>query len=315
MADSGRTWAHALSGGGASLPRGVAALGAALFGLGVVFWVAANWQQWGRMPRFAILQGALMALSLGAALRPAWRTPLAVAAFLVMGGLLAFFGQTYQTGADPWTLFATWALLALPLCAVVRRDALWAAWALVALAGVSLWQQTWQGGWWSAPRTGALYLAWGAAVLLCLALHPQSMRWTGAGRWAHRAALLWTLLMLGSGAVAALFGKDWLGPWLAALLCLAVLTGATLLRRDPSPDLGALSAQALLGNVLIVGALAHLLLEGGGRGHHDPIAELLLLGLVAIGLLAASVTAILRLPRSLHEAHPQGDPRNDEVAR
>ena len=311
MAGNDRTWAHAIQGGqdgeGGLLPRGVATLGGALFGLGVVFWVAANWQHWGRMERFAMLQGALLALSAGAALRPAWRAPLAVAAFLVLGGLLAFFGQTYQTGADPWTLFATWAVLSLPLCAAVRRDALWAAWAIVALTGVSLWQHTWQGRWWSVLDNAVLYEAWGMAVLLCLALHPWAGRWTGAGRWAHRAALLLTLLMLGFGAVMALFGKDWSAPWLVALLCLAVLTAVTLLQAR-EPDLGALSAQALLGNVLIVGALAHVLFEG--HGHGDPIGELLLLGLVAIGLLAASVTAILRVSRG-----GRADPLVEEDAR
>ena len=30
-----------------------------------------------------------------------------------IAGLLAFVGQTYQTGADAWQLFATWAALAL----------------------------------------------------------------------------------------------------------------------------------------------------------------------------------------------------------
>jgi uncharacterized membrane protein len=296
MVESRRAGAHASLDGSEHLPKGVAALGAALFGLGVVFWVAANWQHWGRMPRFALLQGALLAFSVGAALRPDWRTPLAVAAFLTLGGLLAFFGQTYQTGADPWSLFAVCAALALPLCGVARRDALWAAWGLVALTGVSLWQRTWQGASWSVAHTWVLYVAWGMSMFLCLALHPGLGRWSGAGRWAYRVALLLTLLMLGSGAVDVLFGKNWLAPWLLAMLCLVVLTVATLLA-DKGPDLVALSALALLANTLIVGALAHMLFEG--HDHGDPIVQLLLLGLVATGLLAFSVTAILRIARVL----------------
>ena len=39
------------------LPRGVAVLGAALGGLGVVLWIAANWDTLGRFGRFALLQG------------------------------------------------------------------------------------------------------------------------------------------------------------------------------------------------------------------------------------------------------------------
>ena len=36
-------------------------------------------------------------------------------AFIATGALLALFGQTYQTGADVYELFLTWALLGLPL--------------------------------------------------------------------------------------------------------------------------------------------------------------------------------------------------------
>jgi uncharacterized membrane protein len=33
---------------------------------------------------------------------------------LGLGVLLALFGQTYQTGVDPWETFFNWALLMLP---------------------------------------------------------------------------------------------------------------------------------------------------------------------------------------------------------
>ena len=45
-------------------------------------------------------------------------------------------GLTYQTGADPWQLFATWALMLLPLAALGRSPLLWTllAWLLGQLA-------------------------------------------------------------------------------------------------------------------------------------------------------------------------------------
>ncbi|MEG0885322.1 MAG: DUF2157 domain-containing protein, partial [Janthinobacterium sp.] len=98
------------------LPRGVAVLGAALLGMGLIFWVAANWEDLGRMGRFALLQGVLAAACVGAFAVPKARVPLLLVAVLAIGGLFAYFGQTYQTGADPWQLFALWAVLALPLC-------------------------------------------------------------------------------------------------------------------------------------------------------------------------------------------------------
>ena len=52
------------------LPRAVAALGAALLGLGLVLWVAANWAGFGRFGQFALLQGAVLTACLGALALP-----------------------------------------------------------------------------------------------------------------------------------------------------------------------------------------------------------------------------------------------------
>ena len=47
------------------------------------------------------------------------------AAAVLLGALLAVYGQTYQTGADPWGLFATWALLILPWAVAACFTPLW----------------------------------------------------------------------------------------------------------------------------------------------------------------------------------------------
>lgn len=124
---------------GKTLERGLAVVATLLLGVGLVFWVAANWQEQTRQFKFFLLQG-LLAGSFVAAL--AWqraRTPLLLLVMLAMGGLLAFVGQTYQTGADPWQLFAAWAALSL-LCAVAgRSEVLWSLWVLIAGLGIALW--------------------------------------------------------------------------------------------------------------------------------------------------------------------------------
>ena len=51
-----------------ALPRAVAVLAAALGGLGIVFWIAANWQTLGRFGRFALLQAFVVAMCAGALL-------------------------------------------------------------------------------------------------------------------------------------------------------------------------------------------------------------------------------------------------------
>jgi uncharacterized membrane protein len=52
-------------------------------------------------------------------------------AFVATGALLALFGQTYQTGADVYELFLTWALLGLPLVVAAQWGVASAAWVLV----------------------------------------------------------------------------------------------------------------------------------------------------------------------------------------
>ncbi len=107
------------------------AAGLGAIGAGVLFFVAANWQDYGVFGRFALLQAGLLAC-VGIAL---WRPPPAragqaalVLATLLTGGQLALFGQSYQTGADLHELFFTWALLALPFALAGLSGALWAVW-------------------------------------------------------------------------------------------------------------------------------------------------------------------------------------------
>lgn len=106
-----------------------AGLGA--LGAGVLFFVAANWQDYGVLGRFVLLQTALLAC-VGVAL---WRPPpqatgqaALLLATLLTGGLLALFGQSYQTGADVHELFFVWALLALPFALAGGSGAVWALW-------------------------------------------------------------------------------------------------------------------------------------------------------------------------------------------
>jgi len=110
-------------------------------GAGLLFFVAANWQAWGPLGRFALLQAGLL-LGMGVAL---WRPPpqrLGAAALLLAtlltGGLLALFGQSYQTGADVHELFFTWALLTLPFALAALSGAVWALWWTVLNVGLAL---------------------------------------------------------------------------------------------------------------------------------------------------------------------------------
>jgi hypothetical protein len=99
-----------------------------------VFFIAFSWDALGRFGQFAgaqllILAAVALYWRLGT-VKVTAQVALLVAA-LLLGALLALYGQTYQTGADPWQLFAAWALLMLPWAAVGRFAPLWLLWLLL----------------------------------------------------------------------------------------------------------------------------------------------------------------------------------------
>ena len=49
-------------------PKNMAVLAAALGGLGIIFWIAANWSDFGRAGRFGLLQALVLIMCAGAAL-------------------------------------------------------------------------------------------------------------------------------------------------------------------------------------------------------------------------------------------------------
>ena len=105
--------------------------------LSLVFFIAYNWQNIGKMGKFALVEGALVitiALYVALSFRQLRqrfqliRQLLLLIASIITGSLLALFGQVYQTGADTWQLFFGWALLITPWVMIARFPALWLLW-------------------------------------------------------------------------------------------------------------------------------------------------------------------------------------------
>src|SRR5215510_12376045 len=178
---------------------------AGLIGFGLILYVAANWDDLGRFGRFWLV-GAVIAIgALAALVRPSLQTPGLLLAFAGTGGMLALIGQTYQTGADPWLLFALWAGLTLPWVLVARSDAMWTAWVVVAMTAIVLWQQTHRPFWFTLTDDDAHVLAIHQSLIvawvLSLGLSALMSSWTvpdralGVRRWAFRVALILTLTL------------------------------------------------------------------------------------------------------------------------
>lgn len=267
------------------LQSGIAVLAAALGGLGMLFWIAANWQSLSGGSRFALLETALTAALLGAWLRPAARVPLSLLGCIACGGLLAHFGQTYQTGADPWQLFALWAALTLPLCLGVRHDALWMAWAIVALTAAVLFSSIVPGRTLLHSSLGS----WMPAIALAAAFRFAP----GTGAWPMRLCMIYATMGLSWVALASLFEDENHGYYLFTLLSIAALVYAFCLRK--LFDVFVISALGLGANVLLVSGLIRLLAI---NNRDMNTAAMLLIGCFAAALLAGTVKLVMFLTRA-----------------
>lgn len=279
------------------LGRGLAVLAALLLGAGLIFWVAANWPHLGRAFKLHLLQATVLASALGALAWPRGRSALLLLATLALGGLLAFVGQTYQTGADPWQLFAAWAALSLAWMLAARRDGLWALWVLVAGAGLALWAGWGSGDWWrllAGQRPTVLWLMPGSwAVLLAWAWLLPTLKLAGPApaRLSQRVAALLALAAWCVMGLTALLEHERVAVFgLCALLVAG--TGVLAWRQRPR-DAMVLALAVLAANALLMGGLGYLLLRQGGDG----VLSLLLLTAVTAVSLGLSGRWLYRLQR------------------
>jgi uncharacterized membrane protein len=149
---------------------GVVSLSAA-----IIFWIAANWQNFGAMIKFFALD-ALLIICIGLA---CWRPPMHVIgcsaltiAFVLTGALLALFGITYQTGANTYELFFGWAALGMPLVILARTLSAWVLWWVVLVVAMVLYAPAHFGlvfGFWSL-ESDLLNLHWLVPGVISLAM-------------------------------------------------------------------------------------------------------------------------------------------------
>ncbi len=109
---------------------------------GIIFFFAYNWQDMSRFNKFALVETAIVLSCIGyvrLSFHPQMKTAMLMSLSLCIGALLAVVGQTYQTGADPWQLFAIWSLLMLPLALIGRSCILWIFWVAIINAAFGLY--------------------------------------------------------------------------------------------------------------------------------------------------------------------------------
>lgn len=276
-------------------------LGLLSLAFGVVFFFAYNWNDLGRFYKFLILQVLLVAV-FGFYFLKASQTivsqALLLAGVIVLGALLALFGQTYQTGADPWQLFATWALLIFPLVLFARSEALWLFWALLINTALTLYLQINHSlfGWFFSSR----YLPWlylllnGLMLLLMewLATEKSPRNLALAHRWAAQVLGLVVLYALTVIGMELIWGNHQT-QYLNIVLYMVSMPGFFVVYRYIKPDLLLLTAWALALIIFIMAFLAETLFQ------HFDAGGMLLMAMTLIGLTTVAVTWIKKTHKQL----------------
>lgn len=284
------------------LSRVVLAFAVALLCSGVIFFFAYNWDALSRYHKFAIAQGALL-LSLLPLLRFHLQHAVAQAAVfaasLLVGTLLALIGQTYQSGADTYQLFALWALLITPWVLIARMPALWLL--LLILLNVALAlllsdfiQQPWLAG---VNNIGLLLFALNAAAAGAWLFITRHRPASGLLNWAGRSINLYSLLLITLMALEQILG--WQGYDLTLVVWMLFAGLWLYLYRVRHIDLVMLSALIMASIVLIVSALAQV-----ADLYLGEETLLLSLAISVMGLSSAGSAWLKRLKRTERNTEP-----------
>jgi uncharacterized membrane protein len=119
--------------------------GVAFLITGTIFFFAYNWQELTKYTKFLLIEVALI-LSTVVVL---WKNPVSIigkacliTSIMLVGVMLAVFGQVYQTGADSYALFVSWAFLISGWVFVSEFLPIWMGYiALINLASSLYWNQ------------------------------------------------------------------------------------------------------------------------------------------------------------------------------
>ncbi len=297
------------------LARITLALGLLLLASAALCWVAANWPLFSKIQRLSSLQ-VLLAVAAGLALllyaRGAsgsnamhGRAAVLGLAAILLGGLLALVGQTYQTGADNWELFAAWAVLMLPWALAARSQGLWLLWVLLVNAAVVLALGERVLAWWGlfdGPGFPSLVVA-GLNLVLLAVWEYSARRWharTGVGprvlallavgvlavalvfggvdfeNLGSYTGLAWVVLTLGLGAFYVLVRRDLviLAMLAAGVICVSLrLAGEWLLNLEPGIWVVLPLAGLLMGEAVLAARWLRRLAATSPRATAQPLAD------------------------------------------
>lgn len=258
-------------------------LGALALAFAAMFFIAYNWNDLGRYAKFGMMEGLIVLTVLAYWKLDKDKVPAKVSllmASIFLGVLLALYGQTYQTGADPWQLFFNWALLMLPWAIIGRFPAIWILWIGLINLSITLYFMAFRNMFWMMFDSEVEMLWWvfifNTVVLVVWELLENKWVWL-AQRWATRllavvngTAITWLVLY-------AIFDSRQ-GGAVSTMIWMVWLAGLYFVYRMKKPDLFMLAGGCLSGIVVVISFLGRHMLDRFEAG------SFLLLALLIIGL-------------------------------
>ena len=237
--------------------------GAALVLSGLLYLVAFNWTELDRFAKFGLCVAWIVA-GFGAGLGFGSDTIMGrvglTAASVGVGAWLAVIGQTYQTGAHDWSLFAIWAAVLVPWALVARASGLWALVMLIANVALIRWTYLFL---FQERFASALCIAGLNAAFFVL--------WQLGNLWMPQLRVRWIPRALGSVVFVALLAPavEWIltddptlvttmGFILLVVLCTLVLAYG---HRQPGADVFYVVAAGAAALVALDTALSRLLFD------------------------------------------------------
>ncbi|MGI2173571.1 DUF2157 domain-containing protein [Shewanella ulleungensis] len=305
-------------------------LGVLLVSAGVIFFMAFNWDALSHLSKFAIVE-TLFSLFIGgfylvsrAQKKPhsrlnvphnqqsqphpnayGWNLPNAMllGACIMLGALLALVGQTYQTGADPWQLFAIWAVLILPFAYMAGFDLLWLLLVVLVNVSLGLYLQSFASVFSFLLEDTQQIALFGLVNLVIHLLFTFAKRLQWSGRFRFNCSMVEATSLL-----ASLSAFTWLIVWVIfdfsyhfdtsehiayyALFYLVTLSSLFVWYRYRSPALYPLTLVLTSISIAIVSLLSRELLDS-----HDTIGGFFLIAMVVIGLTSGSLYWLKQLQK------------------
>ena len=263
-------------------------LGGLALAFAMMFFIAYNWDAMGRFAKFALVEASIVLCIIAY-----WKLDVdkvaakvsITAATMLLGVLLALYGQTYQTGADPWQLFLNWALLMLPWALVAQFAAVWLIWAVLLNLSITLYFQA-IGGFFGLIFSTTEHVFWvlfifNSIVWIIWELAATKLSWLRE-RWAVRLIAIASGFSITFLMLTAIFDQ-YDSEVLAVLFYFSWLAALYYVYRRLMPDLFMLAGLCFSSIVVLTSFFANQLLD-----RHDSIGGFFFLAIMVIAMAAAA---------------------------